>query len=391
MKEVYLDNSATTMAYRSVGELVQKVMCEDYGNPSSMHNKGVEAEKYIKEAKETFARLWKVQEKEVYFTSGGTESDNMALIGAARANKRAGNHLITSSIEHPAIINTMRFLEEEEGFRVTYLPVDQYGRIRLDALKEALCEDTILVSIMYVNNEVGSVQPIQEAASIVKAYNKDILFHVDAVQGFGKYKIYPKKLKVDMCSISGHKIHGPKGVGALYIGENVKIRPIVYGGGQQHDMRSGTENVPGIAGLAKAAEMLYSRFDEDHARLCACKRRFIEGVRELDQVTVNGLLPDAPYGEGTAAHIVSVSFAGVRSEVLLHALEDKGIYVSAESACSAHKPQPSATLKAIGIDKSLLDSTIRFSFSVFTTEEEIDVCLQALYNIVPMLRRYSRR
>ena len=391
MKEVYLDNSATTMAYRSVGELVQKVMCEDYGNPSSMHNKGVEAEKYIKEAKETFARLWKVQEKEVYFTSGGTESDNMALIGAARANKRAGNHLITSSIEHPAIINTMRFLEEEEGFRVTYLPVDQYGRIRLDALKEALCEDTILVSIMYVNNEVGSVQPIQEAASIVKAYNKDILFHVDAVQGFGKYKIYPKKLKVDMCSISGHKIHGPKGVGLLYVGERVKIQPIVFGGGQQQNLRSGTENVPGIAGLAKAAEMLYSHFDEDHARLCACKRRFIEGVRELDQVTVNGLLPDAPYGEGTAAHIVSVSFAGVRSEVLLHALEDKGIYVSAGSACSAHKPQPSATLKAIGVDKSLLDSTIRFSFSVFTTEEEIDVCLQALYNIVPMLRRYSRR
>lgn len=192
-------------------------------------------------------------------------------------------------------------------------------------------------------------------------------------------------------SVSGHKIHGPKGVGLLYVGDKVKIQPIVFGGGQQQNLRSGTENVPGIAGLAKAAEMLYSRFDEDHARLCACKRRFIEGVRELDQVTVNGLLPDAPYGEGTAAHIVSVSFAGVRSEVLLHALEDKGIYVSAGSACSAHKPQPSATLKAIGVDKSLLDSTIRFSFSVFTTEEEIDVCLRALYNIVPMLRRYSRR
>ena len=328
MKEVYLDNSATTMAYRSVGELVQKVMCEDYGNPSSMHNKGVEAEKYIKEAKETFARLWKVQEKEVYFTSGGTESDNMALIGAARANKRAGNHLITSSIEHPAIINTMRFLEEEEGFRVTYLPVDQYGRIRLDALKEALCEDTILVSIMYVNNEVGSVQPIQEAASIVKAYNKDILFHVDAVQGFGKYKIYPKKLKVDMCSISGHKIHGPKGVGALYIGENVKIRPIVYGGGQQHDMRSGTENVPGIA--------------------------------------------------------------GIRSEVLLHALEDKGIYVSSGSACASNHPQISGVLKGIGAKQEFLDATLRFSMSEFTTLEEIDYTLGALYNIVPMLRRYTR-
>ena len=187
--QAYLDNSATTKCAPEVVDVCVKVMSEDYGNPSSKHMKGVEAENYIKEAKETFARLWKVQEKEVYFTSGGTESDNMALIGAARANKRAGNHLITSSIEHPAIINTMRFLEEEEGFRVTYLPVDQYGRIRLDALKEALCEDTILVSIMYVNNEVGSVQPIQEAASIVKAYNKDILFHVDAVQGFGKYKI----------------------------------------------------------------------------------------------------------------------------------------------------------------------------------------------------------
>lgn len=313
----------TTMAYRSVGELVQKVMCEDYGNPSSMHNKGVEAEKYIKEAKETFARLWKVQEKEVYFTSGGTESDNMALIGAARANKRAGNHLITSSIEHPAIINTMRFLEEEEGFRVTYLPVDQYGRIRLDALQEALCEDTILVSIMYVNNEVGSVQPIQEAASIVKAYNKDILFHVDAVQGFGKYKIYPKKLKVDMCSVSGHKIHGPKGVGALYIGENVKIRPIVYGGGQQHDMRSGTENVPGIAGLSLAAKTIYDNLDKKVEKMRMLKQHFIEGVEKIENTTIHGL-----YDETSAPHIISVGIAGIRSEVLLHALEDKEIFKS---------------------------------------------------------------
>ena len=386
MKEVYLDNSATTMAYRSVGELVQKVMCEDYGNPSSMHNKGVEAEKYIKEAKETFARLWKVQEKEVYFTSGGTESDNMALIGAARANKRAGNHLITSSIEHPAIINTMRFLEEEEGFRVTYLPVDQYGRIRLDALKEALCEDTILVSIMYVNNEVGSVQPIQEAASIVKAYNKDILFHVDAVQGFGKYKIYPKKLKVDMCSISGHKIHGPKGVGALYIGENVKIRPIVYGGGQQHDMRSGTENVPGIAGLGVAAKMMYQNFDEKVEHLYQLKERMAEGLSKIDDVVINGM----PVREG-APHILSVSFLGIRSEVLLHTLEDRNIYVSAGSACSSHKRKPSATLSAMGMSNAQIENTVRISFSEENTFEEVDYCLEVLNEVLPMLKRYARR
>ena len=204
--KVYLDNSGTTKAYDEVGDLVRKVLCEDFGNPSSMHYRGVESEQYIKEAKDTLAKILKVQQKEIFFTSGGTESDNWALIGAARANKRAGKHLIASSIEHPAILNTLRFLEEEEGYRVTYLPVDAYGRVKLDALQEALCPETILVSIMYVNNEVGSVQPIQEAASIVKAYNKDILFHVDAVQGFGKYRIYPKKLKVDMLSVSGHKM-----------------------------------------------------------------------------------------------------------------------------------------------------------------------------------------
>lgn len=385
MKEIYLDNSATTMAYPEVGELVRKVMCEDYGNPSSMHRKGVEAERYIKEAKETLARLWKVQEKEIFFTSGGTESDNLALVGAARANKRAGNHLITTAIEHPAIINTMRYLEEE-GFQVTYLPVDRYGRVRLDALQEALCPETILVSIMCVNNEVGSVQPIQEAAGIVKAYNKNILFHVDAVQGFGKYRIYPKKLKVDMCSISGHKIHGPKGIGALYIDEHVKIRPILFGGEQQKNIRSGTENVPGIAGLGLAARMIYQNLDAKVEKMRELKQHFIQGVQEIPDTAIHGL-----YDETSAPHIISVGFAGIRSEVLLHALEDKGIYVSSGSACASNHPQISGVLKGIGAGQEFLDATLRFSMSEFTTRQEIDETLQTLYNIVPMLRRYTRR
>lgn len=384
MREVYLDNSATTCAYECVGDLVRKVMCEDYGNPSSMHKKGVEAEKYIKEARETLAKIWKVQEKEIFFTSGGTESDNLALIGAARANRRAGNHLITSAIEHPAIINTMRYLEEE-GFRVTFLPVDRYGRVKLDALKEALCPETIFVSIMYVNNEVGSVQPIQEAASIVKAYNKNILFHVDAVQGFGKYHIYPKRLKVDMCSISGHKIHGPKGTGALFIDSNVKIRPIIFGGEQQKNIRSGTENVPGIAGLSLAAKTIYENLDEKVAYMRKLKEHFIEGVSKIDHTTIHGL-----YDETSAPHIISVGFAGIRSEVLLHALEDKGICVSSGSACASNHPQVSGVLKGIGASQEFLDATLRFSMSEFTTLEEIDYTLDALCELVPMLRKYTR-
>ena len=384
--EVYLDNSATTRAYDCVGDLVRKVMCQDYGNPSSMHAKGVQAEHYIKETKEILAKLLKVKDKEIVFTSGGTESDNLALIGAARANRRRGNHLITSSIEHPAILNTMRYLEEEEDFRVTFLPVDRYGRVKLDALQEALCPETILVSIMYVNNEVGSVQPVQQAADIVKAYNKDILFHVDAVQGFGKYRIYPKKEKIDMLSLSGHKIHGPKGTGALYIGEQVKIRPIVFGGEQQKNIRSGTENVPGIAGLGLAAKTIYDGLEEKVARMRALKARFIEGVQKLDDITIHGL-----YDETSAPHIISVGFAGVRSEVLLHALEEKGIYVSSGSACASNHPAISGVLKGIGAQKEYLDATLRFSMSEFTTEEEIDYTLETLYNLVPVLRRYTRR
>ena len=388
--EAYLDNSATTRVFPEVAELMTKIMCEDYGNPSSLHIKGVQAESYLRYAKETLAGLLKVNEKEIFFTSGGTESDNMAILGCAFANRRRGNHLITTQIEHPAILQTMRYLETQ-GYRVTYLPVNSYGQISLEDLRKSLTSETILVSIMHTNNEIGSLQPIAEAGMLIKKMNPNTLFHVDAVQGFGKGKIYPKRLGIDLMSVSGHKIHGPKGIGALYIGEKVKIQPILHGGGQQQNMRSGTDNVPGAAGLAKAAELLYQHYDEDMEHLYHCKKYFLDGIRKLDGVTINGLLPEAPDGEGTAPHIVSVSFAGVRSEVLLHALEEEGIYVSAGSACSARKPQPSATLKAIGIEKSLLESTIRFSFSVYTTEEELHYTLQTIYDKIPILRRYARK
>lgn len=386
--EVYLDNSATTRVFPEVAELMTKIMCEDYGNPSSLHMKGVAAEQHLRYAKETLAKLLKVNEKEILFTSGGTESDNLALIGCAMANRRRGNHLITTRVEHPAILKTMQYLESI-GYQVTYLPVDKSGRICLEDLHRAITPQTILVSIMHTNNEVGARQPIEEAGALIKRMNPAILFHVDAVQGFGKARIYPKKMNIDLLSVSSHKIHGPKGVGFLYINEKVKIQPIVYGGGQQQNLRSGTENVPGVAGLAKAAEMMYAHMDEDISRLYRLKTMFIDGVKKLNDIQVNGLFDGGI--EGTAPHIVSVSFAGVRSEVLLHALEDKGIYVSAGSACSAHKPQPSATLKAMGIDKDLLSSTIRFSFSVYTTEEEINYTLQQMYDMIPMLRRYTRK
>lgn len=384
--EVYLDNSATTRTFPEVAELMSKIMCEDYGNPSSMHNKGVQAERYVRYGRETLAKILKVNEKEIYFTSGGTESDNLALIGCAMANYRAGKHLITTKIEHPAILQTMHYLEDQ-GFEVTYLSVNDKGQISIQELQNAMRKDTILVSIMHTNNEIGAVEPIAEAGRLIKSTNPSTLFHVDAVQGFGKYRIYPKRMGIDLLSVSGHKIHGPKGVGFLYIGEKVKIHNIIYGGGQQKNLRSGTENVPGIAGMAKAAEMLYNHLEEDAERLYSLKDYFCEGLRKIPDIRINN-----PEGMEGAPHIVSLSVAGVRSEVLLHALEDKGIYVSAGSACSSNKPNTagSATMKAIKLPEEFLDSTLRFSMSVYTTREELDYTLQVMYDIIPMLRKYTR-
>ena len=385
MMEVYLDNSATTKCLPEVAALMTRIMCEEYGNPSSLHKKGVESEKYVRYAKEVIAKCMKVQEKEILFTSGGTESDNIALIGGAYANYRAGRHIITTRIEHPAVLQTCAYLEEQ-GFAVTYLPVNAKGVVSLADLERAMTKNTILVSIMHTNNEVGAVQPIEQAGELIKHMNPNTLFHVDAVQGFGKCRIYPKRMHVDLLSVSAHKIHGPKGVGFLYINEKAKVRPIIFGGGQQKGMRSGTENVPGIAGMAKAIEEIFTDFDEKMEYLYSIKERFVKGVSALEGIRLNG-----PVGRDGAPHVVSVSIQGVRSEVMLHALEDKGIYVSAGSACSSNKPSVSATLKAIGVEKQYLDATLRFSFSLYTTEAEIDYTVKCLSELLPVLRRYTRK
>lgn len=387
--EVYLDHAATTWCYKSVKDMVVKTMMEDYGNPSSMHRRGVAAEAYVKNAREAIARQLKVREKEIFFTSGGTESNNLALLGAAFANQRKGRKILTTAIEHAAVREPVKRLQEL-GFETQELPVDGQGVLSLEALEQALSPDTILVSVMYVNNEVGSVQPMEKIAALVHEKCPEALFHVDAIQALGKYRIYPARMGIDLLSASGHKIHGPKGVGFLYVREQAKIQPQMLGGGQQGGMRSGTDNVPGIAGLGAAVEEVYRDFEEKAERMYRRKEQLVNGLQVLDDVILHG----TPLREG-APHIVNASFLGIRSEVLLHALEDRGIYLSAGSACSTHKRAKggsrSHTLAAMGVGQKEQESAVRFSFCEETTEDEIRYCLQVLEELTPMLKKYARR
>ncbi len=382
--EVYFDNAATTKIIPEVREIMLETMDEEYGNPSSLHLKGVGAEKYIRYAKDVISRQLKCEPKELVFTSGGTESNNLALIGIANANKRSGNHIITTKIEHASVYNPVLYLEEQ-GFRVSFLDVDKHGIVDLQQLKETMCEDTILVSVMAVNNEIGAIEPVEEIARQIKAYNrehnKNILFHVDAIQAFGKQILYPKRIGIDAMSMSGHKIHGPKGSGVLFVNHNTKIKPILYGGGQEKGLRSGTENTAAIAGLGKATEIIYGRLEENRNRMYEIKNALINGATKIDGVTNNS---------GEAPHIASLSFRDVRSEVLLHALEGKGIYVSAGSACSSNHPAISGVLKAIGLENALLDSTLRFSFCEYNTIEEVNYTIQVLEELLPQLRKFTR-
>ena len=385
MNEIYLDNAATTVCYQEAADAVRRALLTEYGNPSSMHKKGVDAEKIVREATKTLAGILKGKEKEIFYTSGGTESDNWALFGAARANARRGKHLITTAVEHPAVSAPLAQLREE-GYDITVLPVGPDGRVTPEQVLSALREDTVLVSVMMVNNEIGTVEPVAEIGKQIHKKDPGVLFHVDAVQAFGKLPVCPKRMDIDMLSVSGHKIHGPKGIGLLYIDERTKIRPLILGGGQQKGMRSGTDNVPGIAGLAAAAEKICGGQESNAAQMQRCRERLLEGLAELDDVRING-----PAAEACVPYIVNASFLGIRSEVLLHALEDRKIYVSSGSACSSHKRADSAVLTAIGCSREEKESAIRFSFSELTTEEEIDRTLEALRELVPVLRRFVRK
>lgn len=379
--EAYFDNSATTPVYPEVRDLVVKLMEEDYGNPSSLHLKGVKAAGYIKDARERLARLMKVQPKEIVFTSGGTESNNMALIGGALANRRAGNKIITTSVEHASVGSTVDFLKDM-GFEVVRIGVDSRGLIDEQQLIDAVDDDTIIVSVMYVNNEIGAVMPIQDLVKRVKEKNPSVLIHVDAIQAFGKYTIYPGRMGIDMMSISSHKFHGPKGVGALYVRDRVKVKPIIYGGGQQSGMRSGTENVPGIAGMVLAAEMTYNDLDAKVEHMRQLKEHLIGELTQIEDVYSNS---------GDAPHIASITFKGVRSEVMLHALEERGVYVSSGSACSSNKHSVSSTLKSIGLPQEKLESTLRFSLTPENTMDQVDYAVDCCKELLPVLRRYRRK
>ncbi len=381
--EVYLDNSSTTRSYKECADLVAEIMYNSYGNPSSLHRKGIEAEKRIKHAKEQIAETLKVSPGEIYFTSGGTEADNLAILGACGANR--GKHILSTSIEHPAVLNTLRELENR-GYNVDLLPVQKNGMVDINKLSKAIRKDTVLVSVMHVNNEIGTVQPVEKIGKIIKSENPFTSFHVDAVQSYGKIPFTAASLGADFISLSSHKVHGPKGVGALYVKNRAKLAPMIFGGGQQNNIRPGTENVPGIAGFGLAAQMTYANLEEKSYKMSQLRDMLRDGIlSNVSDVAVN--TPD----NNAAPHILNISFAYVKSEVLLHSLEAEGIYVSSGSACSSHKKGPSYVLSAIGTDRKLIDGSIRFSLSEFTTEGEIKYTVEKVTENVKKIRKLLKK
>lgn len=381
MKLVYLDNSATTKPHQEVIDEVALCMEQYYGNPSSAHKLGIEAERKLKTAREKVAAFIKAKPQEIIFTSGGSEANNMAVFGVLSK----GDHIITTKIEHPSILRLLQDLEKE-SFEITYLDVDCDGVINLQQLEDSIKENTKLITVMYVNNEIGSIQPVHEIVRIARGKNRKTKVHIDAVQALGKVNINVKELGADLISFSAHKIHGPKGVGALYVKEGLRLKPLIAGGGQEFEVRSGTENLPGISGFGTAVGIMSQGFEEKQEHIKKLKAHFIEGLKELDKLKIN-----SPQDERHINNILNVSFEGVRGEVMLHALEDYSIYVSTGSACSAKKnTHKNYVLPAIGLNPTQAEGTLRFSFSYLNTFEEIDYTVDAIKKILPFLRRVKK-
>jgi cysteine desulfurase len=383
-REIYLDNAATTQPHPAVVEAMSRALGEEWGNPSSLHRRGLAAERLVREARAAVAGTLDAAPEEIVFTSGGTESNNLALRGVARL--AGGRHIVATAIEHSSVLTPLRRLAEE-GYEVTELPVDGDGRVSADRVAGALRPDTILVSVMAVNNELGTVQPLEEIGRVIRRHagsGRPVYFHSDAVQGWGKMAVRPRAWGVDLLSISAHKVHGPKGAGALYIRKGIRLAPQLGGGDQEGAVRPGTENVPGIAGLGAAARLLSSDLTEVAARLTALRDRLRERLVAIPDVRIN-----TP-AEGAAPHILNASFPGVRGETLLHRLEMDGIYTSTGSACHSHDPRPSHVLLAIGLAQELCTSSLRFSLGRFTTAEEVDAAAAAVAQAVAELRPLVR-
>ena len=374
---IYLDNSATTRPYDAVIRTVGHYMEEEYGNPSSLHRMGLNSEKAVKKARRQIAQSLNAAENQIIFTSGGTEADNLAILGAALARNRRGNHIITSMVEHPAVLESCKKLEQE-GFFVDYLPVDKMGAVSLDDFKNTITDKTILVSLMHVNNEVGTIQPVQEVSSM----KGNALLHLDCVQSFGKLPLSASW--ADLISLSGHKIHGPKGIGALCAAKNARLIPLMVGGGQENGHRSGTENVPAISGFGLAAEMATVNMKDRINHVSKLKSFLEEGIREQ----IADILFNSPKShEKGSAYILNISFLGTRGEVLLHQLEQNGIYVSTGAACSSNKKGKSHVLLAMGRTDKEIDGALRFSFSEFNTMEQMEEVLDRLKTAVTQFRK----
>lgn len=373
MQEIYLDNSATTRPLPEVVEIMTEVLTENYGNPSSLHNKGLDAEKIMKKARNLIASKLGVTPGEIYFTSGGTESNNLAIKGVAYQHQKRGNHLITTEIEHPSVLETFIALEEED-YNVTILKTDQKGLISLEELEKAIRKDTILVSIFHINNELGTLQPVDKIGRLIKEKNRNTFFHVDAVQSFGKVLLQPSRWNIDLLTLSAHKIHGPKGIGALYIKKGVSLQAQQIGGGQENGIRSGTENTPGIAGFIPAVEALPDfTLEKNRAeKLDRLRAYFIENIKEkYPPVVINSPEEGAP-------HIINLSFPGLKGEVLVHSLATAGVYVSTGSACHSRSREKSHVLRAIRLSPELIEGTIRVSLSPYNTREELDIATDTM-------------